>query len=128
MTSIFARISAALRPEPQVPPSPARARHQKSGHTIFTRLLGYVAGVRAAADGCGLQPADASLAGLQPGGALTRRAYAKGKISKLGEEASRFKEKQQGQDGHLHYWRVNFLYHKFGDLPRAELKSSTSGT
>ena len=58
---------------------------------MITRLLGYVAGVCAAAAPV-LQPEDASLAGLQPGGVLTRRACTKKDLFKLGEEATRFKE------------------------------------
>jgi hypothetical protein len=123
MTSIFAKIGEALRPAPEEPPAPARRRQKTSGNNLLTRLLGYVAGVCNAADGSGSQQADALLDGLQPGGVLTRRSYAKGKLSNLAKEALRFKEKQEEQNGHLAFWRVSFIHSKFGDLPRAELKA-----
>ena len=122
MTSIFSKIGEALRPEPQARPAPARGRQKTSGNNMLKRLLGYFAG-GCAADESGLQQEEAFLGGLQPEGVLTRRSYAKGKISKLAEEALRFKEKQQLQEGHLACWRVNFIYHKFGDLSRAERKT-----
>ena len=123
MTSIFAKIGEALRPAPEEPPAPARRRQKTPGNNLLTRLLGYVAGVCNAADGSGSQQEDALLGGLQPGGLLTRRSYAKGKLSNLAKEALRFKEKQEEQDGHLAFWRISFIHSKFGDLPRAELKT-----
>ena len=74
---------------------------------MLKRLLGYFAG-GCAADESGLQQEEAFLGGLQPEGVLTRRSYAKGKISKLAEEALRFKEEQEGREGHLYGWRVHF--------------------
>ena len=47
---------------------------------MLKRLLGYFAG-GCAADESGLQQEEAFLGGLQPEGVLTRRSYAKGKIS-----------------------------------------------
>ena len=123
MTSIFAKIGEALRPAPEEPPAPARRRQKTPGNNLLTRLLGYVAGVCNAADGSGSQQEDALLGGLQPGGLLTRRSYAKGKLSNIAKEALRFKETQEERDGHLAFWRVSFIHSKFGDLPRAELKT-----